>query len=42
MLWETRMKRGGNNWRKKVKDNNYTLETWIEYLNKPFTNNYDN
>ena len=40
-LWETRLSRGGGSWRKKVEDNNYTLETWREYLNKPFTTLYD-
>ena len=40
-LWETRLKRGGNRWRKRVEDNSYTLESWKEYLNKPFTDNYD-
>ena len=43
-LWEIRLKRGGDNWRKKVEDNNYTLETWKEYLDHPFTRiaGYDN
>lgn len=40
-LWEIRklidVGRGGGRWASKVRKNNYTLETWKEYLNKPFT-----
>ena len=36
-LWELRLKRGGQVWRNEVKEKGYTLETWINQFNKPFT-----
>lgn len=37
-VWEHRLQRGGDNWRKKVKDNNWSLDSWKEqFKNKVFS-----
>jgi len=36
-LWDLRHLRAGDIWRDEVKEKGYTLETWKEYLNQPFT-----
>ena len=39
-LWNNRYSRGGYNWRKKVEDNGWSLNSWLDlYKNKVFTNN---
>lgn len=39
-LWEHRLNRGGYNWRKKVNENNWSLDSWKEqYKNKVFSSN---
>ena len=39
-LWKNRYQRGGYNWRKKVDENGWSLNSWLDlYKNKVFTNN---
>ena len=39
-LWEHRLQRGGAGWRKKVKEDGYTLESWLGlYKDKKFSCN---
>jgi hypothetical protein len=37
-LWSLRFNRGGENWRKDVKENGYTLESWVnQFKDLPFS-----
>ena len=39
-LWHHRLQRGGASWRKKVNDNGYTLDSWLNlFEGKKFSSN---